>query len=118
MTLHLPPDSPLAVLPWVVTVGPLDDEEEWDPAVFGPYERAHALALARAVVADDDLMAVVEPTLPLAGVDAIRDEVERLRTGPADGEPAAEAVPTEVGGPPEPAEVEAGWRRIAGNLTR
>jgi hypothetical protein len=118
VTLHLPPGSPVAGLPWVVTIGPLGGDGEWDPMVCGPYERVHALALARAVVADDDLMAVVEPMLPLDGVAAIRDEVERLRAGTDGDDPAAEAVSAAVGDPPDPAEVRAGWRRLAARLAR
>jgi hypothetical protein len=79
VTLSLPPDSPVAELPWVITVGALGDDEDWEPVVCGPYERAHALALAQAVVADEDLMAVVEPLLPLVDAEAIRDEVETVR---------------------------------------
>ncbi|BCJ42973.1 hypothetical protein GCM10010168_02870 [Actinoplanes ianthinogenes] len=122
VTLHLPPGSPLADRPWVITIGSLGDREDWDPVVCGPYERDHAVALARAVVADDDLMAVVEPMLPLAGVDAIREEIELVRaqarddTDPVDdlvAEPAGSGPPPDE---PEPAEVRAGWRRIAARL--
>ena len=87
MTLDLPAGSPVADLPWVITIGSLGDEEDWEPVVCGPYERAHALALAQAVVADEDLMAVVEPLLPLADAEAIRDEIELARA-------AAEATRT------------------------
>ncbi|WIM95964.1 hypothetical protein ACTOB_008110 [Actinoplanes oblitus] len=123
VTLRLPPGSPLAGQPWVITIGSLGDREDWDPVVCGPYERDHAVALARAVVADDDLMAVVEPMLPLAGVDAIRQEIESIRarseddTDPVDdllAEPAGAGPPPAA---PEPAEVLAGWRRIAERLT-
>ena len=79
VTLSLPPDSPVAELPWVITIGALSDSEEWEPVVCGPYERAHALALAQAVVADEDLMAVVEPLLPLVDTDAIRHEIDLAR---------------------------------------
>ncbi|MEU4618765.1 hypothetical protein AB0G04_02135 [Actinoplanes sp. NPDC023801] len=120
VTLHLPPGSPIAEQPWVITIGSLDDLEEWEPIVCGPYEHQHALALARAVVSDDDLMAVVEPMLPLDGVDAIRKEIELARAaaeGP-DAEDLGARMPQEYPGtPPEPAEVQAGWRRIAGKLT-
>ena len=61
VTLDLPADAPALTLPWIITFGPLNEDEEWEPVVCGPYERAHALALAEAVVADEDLMAVVEP---------------------------------------------------------
>jgi hypothetical protein len=123
VTLHLPPDSPVAHLPWIITIGALDDEEEWEPLVCGPYERPHALALAQAVVADEDLMAVVEPLLPLADAAAIRAEVELARTG---AEPQAtatdldggdEPLRTTPGRPPTAAEVHAGFARIAAQLT-
>ena len=79
MTLSLPPDSPVADLPWVITIGALGDEEDWEPVVCGPYERGHALALAQAVVADEELMAVVEPLLPLVDADG---DPRRDRAGP------------------------------------
>ncbi|MEV0897974.1 hypothetical protein [Actinoplanes sp. NPDC049802] len=120
VTLHLPPGSPIAERPWVITIGSLGDLEDWEPVVCGPYEHTHALALARAVVADDDLMAVVEPLLPLDGVDAIRKEVESARSAAED--PGAEEFTPRLSGrdpgpPPAPAEVLAGWRRIADRLT-
>lgn len=117
VTLHLPPGSPVAEQPWVITFGSLGDLEDWEPVVCGPYERDHALALARAVVIDDDLMAVVEPLLPLDGVEAIRREIDLAREyeDPDDFEPYQ--TREHPGGPPEPAEVRAGWRRIAGKLT-
>src|ERR1700730_14406752 len=62
-------------LPWIITFGPLDDSDEWEPVVCGPYERAHALALAETVVADEELMAVVEAVQPHASVDDIRLEI-------------------------------------------
>ena len=123
VTLHLPPDSPVADLPWIITIGALDDDEEWEPLVCGPYERPHALALAQAVVADEDLMAVVEPLLPLADAEAIRAEIELARTGheldttaedlDVDDEPRH----TTPGRPPTAAEVRAGFARIAAKLT-
>ncbi|GIF43159.1 hypothetical protein [Actinoplanes xinjiangensis] len=120
VTLHLPPGSPIAEQPWVITFGSLDETEDWEPIVCGPYEHRHALALARAVVIDDDLMAVVEPMLPLNGVEAIRKEIDLVRDaaedpGTEDSEPlVAQEYPD---APPEPDEVLAGWRRIAGRLT-
>ncbi|GAA4931389.1 hypothetical protein [Actinoplanes utahensis] len=116
VTLHLPPGSPIAEQPWVITIASLGDMEDWEPLVCGPYERAHALALARAVVADDDLMAVVEPLAPLDGVDAIRREIAAARTR------EEEDFPPQPAGdypdvPPEPSEVRAGWRRITARLT-
>jgi hypothetical protein len=124
MTLDLPPDSPVRELPWIITIGPLDDEEGWDPVVVGPYERPHALALAQAVVADDDLMAVVEPLLPLVGVGAIEREIEQARAGVQHGigEPddieAAEPETRHVApiGPPGEDEIRAGIARIAATL--
>lgn len=138
VTLHLPPDSPVADLPWIITIGALDDDEEWEPLVCGPYERPHALALAQAVVADEDLMAVVEPLLPLADAGAIRAEIELARAG-TDPEATAEEFPSDrpagaldrtegrpaddeprhtmPGRPPTEAEVRAGFARIAARLT-
>src|SRR5690242_4279413 len=72
VTLELADDSPMIGLPWIITFGPNTDEESWEPVVVGPYERAHALALAEEIVADDELMAVVEPLLPFTSVDEIR----------------------------------------------
>ncbi len=124
VTLDLPAGSPVADLPWVITIGSLGDEEDWEPVVCGPYERAHALALAQAVVADEDLMAVVEPLLPRPDAEAIRDEIELARAaveGP-DGEDAEtdeeyETRRVRPGRPPTEAEVRAGWSRIAARLT-
>jgi hypothetical protein len=121
VTLDLPAGSPVADLPWVITIGSLGDEEDWEPVVCGPYERAHALALAQAVVADEDLMAVVEPLLPRADAEAIRDEVELARA--AAGEPEGDALDDDYetrrvrpGRAPTAAEVRAGWARIAARL--
>ncbi len=75
VTLELADDSPMHSLPWIITFGPIDDSDDWEPVVCGPYERAHALALAETVVADEDLMAVVEPVQPHASVDEIRQEI-------------------------------------------
>ena len=36
VTLELPADSPVRDLPWIVTIGPLDDDEDWDAVVCGP----------------------------------------------------------------------------------
>jgi hypothetical protein len=79
MTLELPGDSPMLSMPWIITFGPLDDEDEWEAVVCGPYEREHALAIAEEIVADEDLMAVVEPLLPLVEVDRIREEIAVAR---------------------------------------
>ena len=134
MTLDLPADSPVQDLPWIITIGPMRDDDEWEPVVCGPYERPHALALAGAVVADEDLMAVVEPLLPLADVEAIRDEIELARSA-ADPEPDDAGDAGDAGGddggelrahetrhvppgvPPTEAEVRAGFARIAATLT-
>ncbi|BCB80022.1 hypothetical protein GCM10022251_07990 [Phytohabitans flavus] len=138
VTLELPEDSPARDLPWIVTFGPLGEDEEWEPVVCGPYERPHALALAESVVADEDLMAVVEPLLPHVTVEEIQGEIAAARMaaednraevedaadfgdydefaldGPASAEPEqmVEASP-----PPSPEEVRAGMSRIAARLT-
>jgi hypothetical protein len=122
VTLSLPADSPVADLPWVITIGALGDEEDWEPVVCGPYERAHALALAKAVVADEELMAVVEPLLPLVDAEAIRDEIELARgeAGEMLSEEQAEdewaGRRVEPGPAPTASEVEAGFRRVAAKL--
>jgi hypothetical protein len=66
-------------MPWIITFGPADDEDEWEPVVCGPYERAHALALAEAVLADEEVMAVVEPLQPALTVEQIRGEIAASR---------------------------------------
>ncbi|WFE50363.1 MULTISPECIES: hypothetical protein [unclassified Micromonospora] len=139
MTLDLPADSPLLGLPWIITFGPLGDLDEWEPVVCGPYERPHALALAEAVVAEEQLMAVVEPLLPALSADEIRSEIaaaqvaaedEARQTEGADlygdfedvideeldaaADEAGHGEPVE---PPNEAEVRAGFTRIAALLT-
>ncbi|MEU5722968.1 MULTISPECIES: hypothetical protein [unclassified Micromonospora] len=139
VTLDLPDDSPMLGLPWIITFGPLGDADEWEPVVCGPYERPHALALAEAVVAEEQLMAVVEPLLPALTAEEIRGEIaasqlaaeeetaqvdqadlygdfedtidEELELA-AEQEPAAEPVT-----PPSRDEVRAGFARIAELLT-
>jgi hypothetical protein len=113
----------VADLPWVITIGSLGDEEDWEPVVCGPYERAHALALAQAVVADEDLLAVVEPLLPRPDADAIRDEIELARAAadePGSADDASdddyETRRVRPGRAPTEAEVRAGWARIAAKL--
>jgi hypothetical protein len=140
VTLDLPADSPVIALPWIITFGPLNDDEEWEPVVCGPYERPHALALAESVVADEELMAVVEPLQPHVSAEQIRHEIVvakltaekeaasadaafedglgdllngRLGEAPGDDrESTAEPTP-----PPSAAEVRAGFARIAAKLT-
>jgi hypothetical protein len=121
VTLDLPADSPIADLPWVITIGALGDEEDWEPVVCGPYERPHALALAQAVVADEELLAVVEPLLPLTDADAIRDEIELARAAwdaPPEDDQDHEERPASVrpGSPPSAAEVKLAFARIAAKL--
>jgi hypothetical protein len=142
VTLQLPDDSPVIDLPWIITFGPLGEEEDWEPVVSGPYERAHALALASSVVADDELMAVVEPLLPHVSVEEIRGEIAAARLASADesvddlvepeygaSERAEPALVSEdgarsdddldehVGEPPSQDEVRQGFARIAAKLT-
>ena len=91
VTLELPEDSPALDLPWIITFGPLTDEDGWEPVVCGPYERSHALALAESVVADEELMAVVEPLLGHASVDDIRGEILAAKMAAEDEAVAAQA---------------------------
>jgi len=80
-----PLDGTLAFdLPWVVTFGPLEDDEDWDPVVCGPYERQHAVALAEAVVADEALLAVVEPLLPRVTVEEIQGDLAEAQRADAE----------------------------------
>jgi hypothetical protein len=130
VTVELPADTPVLDVPWIITFGPLNDDDEWEPVVCGPYERPHALALAESVVADDELMAVVEPLLPRVSVEEIRGEIATARLVAAtededdvddeddDGldegdfrEHSPSAAPPSVG------DVRAGFARIAALLT-
>lgn len=126
MTVELPEDSPVRFLPWIVTFGPLTDDEEWEQVVCGPFERAHALALAESVVLDDELLAVVEPLLPHVSVDEIRAELAAARLA-AEGDEdyvegddvdldAAHHYHTEPSATPTPDEVRAGRARVLGRL--
>lgn len=146
VTLELPDDSPVLSLPWIITFGPLDDAEEWEPVVCGPYERAHALSLAETVVADEELMAVVEPLLPHTSVDEIMGEISSARLAAEADEDEDEELYDEMGDdvevsvdeaydedaleedeaeyeevepspPPSPEEVRAGFARIAAKLS-
>jgi hypothetical protein len=127
--LDLPDDSPSLALPWIITFAPDEDGEEfWDPVVCGPYERAHALALAEAVVADEDLTAVVEPLQPAVTVDQIRGEIAASRLAAEEAEDADtedehdhdhehEGELVEPSVPPTPEEIRAGFTRIAEQLS-
>jgi hypothetical protein len=84
VTLQLPPDSDVLDLPWIITFGPLTDEEDWEPVVCGPYEHAHALALAEEVVADEELMAVVEPVMAFVSPDQVRAEIATAKATAAE----------------------------------
>ncbi|ATO15102.1 hypothetical protein O7600_22720 [Micromonospora sp. WMMA1998] len=139
VTLDLPDDSPMLGLPWIITFAPLGPEDEWEPVVCGPYERPHALALAEAVVAEEQLMAVVEPLLPALTPEEIRGEIAAAQIAAADEaaqadqadlygdfedvideelELAAERRPEpEPANPPDRDEVRAGFARIAALLT-
>ena len=136
MTLDLPADAPALTLPWIITFGPLNDDEEWEPVVCGPYERPHALALAESVVADEDLMAVVEPLQPHLSVEQIRGDIAAARLAAEHEDLETAALDAELSGyeedlgafeddhhkaEPTPApsvdEVKAGMARIAARLT-
>lgn len=141
VTLDLPDDSPVLALPWIITFGPLDDGDDWEPVVCGPYERAHALSIAETVVADEELMAVVEPVLPHSSVDEIRHEIEQAKAAAEaededeedfefdessdvdvsmegeDDDEEMELPEVEPSTPPSPEEVRAGFARIAARLS-
>ncbi|MBY8871534.1 hypothetical protein K7640_06705 [Micromonospora sp. PLK6-60] len=139
VTLDLPDDSPMLGLPWIITFGPLTEADEWEPVVCGPYERAHALALAEAVVAEEQLMAVVEPLLPALSAEEIRGEIAAAQIAAEDEaaraeesdlygdfedvideelERAAEQQPVPQPSPaPSRDELRAGLARIAAQLT-
>jgi hypothetical protein len=141
VTLDLPDDSPVLALPWIITFGPLDDGDDWEPVVCGPYERAHALSIAETVVADEELMAVVEPVLPHSSVDEIRSEIESAKAAAEaedegdedfdfddssdvdvsmesdDDDEEMELPEVEPSTPPSPEEVRAGFARIAARLS-
>jgi hypothetical protein len=90
VTLELPDDSPVHELPWIITFGPLTDDEDWEPVVCGPYEQAHAVAMAEEVVADEELMAVVEPVMSFVTPDEVRAEIAAARA--ASAQEAADAA--------------------------
>lgn len=95
MTLDLPENSPAHALPWIITFGPLDDDEVWEPVVCGPYEREHALALAESVVVDERLLAVVEPVRPHVSIEEIRAQIGASRLAAAVDADVAEAEAVE-----------------------
>jgi hypothetical protein len=137
VTLELAADSPILAMPWIITFGPLEDDDDWEPVVCGPYERPHALALAEEIVADQELMAVVEPLMGFASVEEIRTEIATAQVAASepiddeeadedfglvaelDGNPAviasAEQHP-EMAPLPRPEEIRAGMARIARRL--
>ena len=138
VTLELPDDSPVLALPWIITFGPLEEDEDWEPVVCGPYEREHALSLAETVVADEEWMAVVEPVLPHTSVEQIQAEIasaqllaqEEEDEGIEDDEIEAflddhdhehdegdEGDEIEPSTPPSPEEIRAGFARIAAKLS-
>jgi hypothetical protein len=143
VTLDLPADAPALELPWIITFGPLRDDDEWEPVVCGPYEREHALLLAEVVVTDEDLMAVVEPLVPHLTVDQIRGDIAAARLAAQnedvettaldaelaeyeddldafrehDHEHAEDDEPHEPVEPPTVDELKAGFTRIAAKLT-
>jgi len=143
VTLDLADDSPVLSLPWIITFGPMDDADDWEPVVCGPYERGHALALAETVIADEELMAVVEPVQPHSSVEDIRDEIATAKLAADededddyeldpdnqvelsldgdddddfDDDEELELEEVEPTAPPSPAEVRAGFARIAARL--
>lgn len=130
VTVEPPDDSPALSLPWIITFAPDEDTEEfWDPVVCGPYERAHALALAEAVVADEDLTAVVEPLQPAVTVDQILGDIAANRLAAEEAEDGEiehdhehdhdhdEEEFGEPVTPPSPEEIRAGFKRIADQLS-
>jgi hypothetical protein len=134
VTLDLPADAPALTLPWIITFGPMNDDEEWEPVVCGPYERAHALALAEAVVADEELMAVVEPLQPHVTVAQIQGDIAASRMAAENEDLETAALDAELAGydhdhdhdhddddhthePPSVDDIRAGFARIATKLT-
>ena len=135
VTLDLPADAPALTLPWIITFGPMNDEEEWEPVVCGPYERSHALALAEAVVADEDLMAVVEPLQPHVTVAQIQGDIAASRLAAENEDVETAELDAELADhdhdhdhdhgddddhshePPSVDEIRAGFARIAAKLS-
>lgn len=137
VTLDLAADAPQHNLPWIITFGPLDEDEDWEPVVCGPYERPHAMAIAQHLIADADLMAVVEPLLPATSLPEIRDEISKAQRNALDviSEEADDSLDTDleiefdevdldeddedhvVAAEPTPDEIRAGFARISSRLT-
>lgn len=133
VTVELAEDSPQHDLPWIITFAPLDGDDDWEPVVCGPYERAHALGLAQHLVADSDVMAVVEPILPATSLDEIRAEIDLAQSNALaaaaeenddslDSDVDLDAATAEheahvVADEPSPDEIRAGFARISVRLT-
>jgi len=143
VTLDLAAEAPQHDLPWIITFGPLDDDEDWEPVVCGPYERPHAMAIAQHLIADADLMAVVEPLLPATSIPEIRAEIEKAQRNALDaiGQEADDSLDSDleldfgneeadgeaeqdeegeghvIADEPTPDEIRAGFARISARLT-
>ena len=135
VTLDLAADAPQHDLPWIITFGPLDEDEDWEPVVCGPYERPHAMAIAQHLIADADLMAVVEPLLPATSLPEIKAEIEKAQRNALDAisEEADDSLDTDlefefddeegdeeehvVADEPTPDDIRAGFARISARLT-
>jgi hypothetical protein len=137
VTLELAADAPQHDLPWIITFGPLDEDEDWEPVVCGPYERPHAMAIAQHLIADADLMAVVEPLLPATSLPEIRSEIEKAQRNALDvtAPEADDSLDSDlefdfvgdgkdddeegehVAEEPSPEEIRAGFARISARLT-
>lgn len=136
VTLDLPDDSPVLDMAWIITFGPQDDDDDWEAVVCGPYEHEAAMALAEAVVMDEDIMAVVEPLLPHVSAEDIHGEIAAARLAvdvtdyadededdDEDDEADEEDHDDHEGHdhepmrePPTPEEIRAGFKRIAARL--
>ena len=132
VTLDLAADAPQHNLPWIITFGPLDEDEDWEPVVCGPYERPHAMAIAQHLIADADLMAVVEPLLPATSLPEIRFEISKAQRNALEAisEEADDSLDTDleiefddedeehlVADEPTPEDIRAGFARISARLT-
>jgi len=134
VTLDLAADAPQHNLPWIITFGPLDEDEDWEPVVCGPYERPHAMAIAQHLIADADLMAVVEPLLPATSLPEIRFEISKAQRNALEAisEEADDSLDSDleiefddededeehlVADEPTPEDIRAGFARISARLT-